>query len=91
MSDETSSRLKEVAASVAATLIVAVIVNALGLYVGYQLLQQRVGVIEVEQGALRAMIEKNKLETDATRERLNDRLSDIQRDVSFIRGTLEQR
>ena len=91
MSDETSSRLKEVAASVAATLIVAVIVNALGLYVGYQLLQQRVGVIEAEQGTLRTMIEKNKLETDATRDRLNDRLTDIQRDVSFIRGTLEQR
>jgi hypothetical protein len=72
-------------------LVVAVIVNALGLYVGYQLLQQRVGVIELEQGSLRAMIEKNKVETDATRERLNDRLSDIQRDVSFIRGTLEKR
>lgn len=90
MGTDAKNRLQEIAASVAATLLVSVIGGGFGVYVGYRLLEQRVHVINEKYEKLTATVEKYKAETDAARDRLNDRLEDIRRDVSYIRGTLER-
>jgi mannitol-specific phosphotransferase system IIBC component len=88
--EERKTITREVVASVVAALIVAMTVNAVGFYVQMQLNNQRIDTLEQSIVAMKDMVERNKVETDANRDRFNDRLSDIQRDVSFIRGTLEQ-
>lgn len=91
MGDEQRNKLQEIAASVAATLIVSVIGGGFGVYVGYRLLEQKVNAIDRKTDDLAATVERYKIEADAVRERVNDRLGEIQRDVSYIRGTLEKR
>lgn len=88
--EERKTLTREVVTSVVAALIVAMSVNAVGFYVQMQLNNQRIETLEASIVAMKDMVERNKVETDANRDRFNDRLSDIQRDVSFIRGTLEQ-
>ena len=88
--EERKTLTREVAASVVAALVVAMTVNAVGFYVQMQLNNHRINSLEESIVAMKEMVERNKAETDASRDRFNDRLSDIQRDVSFIRGTLEQ-
>lgn len=91
MGTDAKARLQEIAASIAATLVVSIIGGGFGVYVGYRLLEQRVQSIQQQTDQLHATVERYKVEADAARERMNDRLSEIQRDVSYIRGTLEKR
>jgi hypothetical protein len=88
--DERQTIARAVIASVLAGLISAMLMNAVGFYVQMHLNNQRIETLEASIVAMKDMVERNKAETDANRDRFNDRLSDIQRDVSFIRGTLEQ-
>jgi monoamine oxidase len=88
--DERQTITRAVIASVLAGLISAMLMNAVGFYVQMHLNNQRIETLEASIVAMKDMVERNKAETDANRDRFNDRLSDIQRDVSFIRGTLEQ-
>jgi hypothetical protein len=88
--DERQTITRAVVASVLAGLISAMLMNAVGFYVQMHLNNQRIETLEASIVAMKDMVERNKAETDANRDRFNDRLSDIQRDVSFIRGTLEQ-
>jgi hypothetical protein len=90
MPEDRKQITRDVMASVLAGIASAVLVNAVGFYVQMQLNAQRIDSLEKSIVAMREMVERNKVETDANRDRFNDRLSDIQRDVSFIRGTLEQ-
>lgn len=91
MGTDAKARLQEIAASIVATLVVSIIGGGFGVYVGYRLLEQRVQSIQQQTDQLHDKVERYKVEADAARERMNDRLSEIQRDVSYIRGTLEKR
>jgi hypothetical protein len=55
------------------------------------LLEQRVNTIQLQTNELADKVERYKTESDLSRERLAERLGEIQRDVSYIRGTLEKR
>lgn len=91
MGADAKSKMQEIAASVVATLVVSIIGGGFGVYVGYRLLEQKVVAIDKKHDELAATVERYKIEADAVRERMNDRLGEIQRDVSYIRGTLEKR
>jgi len=73
-----------IAVTVLGAFVVSVAGGALGVYVGYRMLEQRMSSLErvVEQQGL--AIENNRLSSDA-------RLSAIAVDVSYIRGKLENK
>jgi hypothetical protein len=91
MGDEAKSRLQDMAGSIVATLVVSICGGGFGVYVGYRLLEQRVNTIQIQTNELADKVERYKTESDLSRERLAERLGEIQRDVSYIRGTLEKR
>ncbi len=91
MGDVAKSKLQDMAGSVVATLVVSICGGGFGVYVGYRLLEQRVNTIQLQTNDLADKVERYKAEADLLRERMSERLSEIQRDVSYIRGTLEKR
>lgn len=91
MSDEAKSKIQEIAWSVAAAILSALVLNGAGLYVQHRINQRDIETLQTSYNDLQGMVERNKAESDATRQRLTDQLYDIQRDVSYIRGTLEKR
>ena len=91
MGDEAKNKLQDMAGSIVATLVVSICGGGFGVYVGYRLLEQRVNTIQLQTNDLADKVERYKAEADLSRERMSERLSEIQRDVSYIRGTLEKR
>jgi phosphate/sulfate permease len=91
MSEQAKSKLQDMMGSIIASLIVSIVGGGASMYIGYRLLEQRVMAVEHDQKTLADMVDRHKTEADAARERMSDRLAEIQRDVSFIRGTLEKR
>jgi|LakMenE18May11ns_1017448.scaffolds.fasta_scaffold9007545_2 hypothetical protein len=71
--------------------IMPIVGGAFGVYVAFKLLEQRVNTIQSQTSELADKVERYKAEADLSRERMSERLSEIQRDVSYIRGTLEKR
>jgi hypothetical protein len=85
LSESESREIKiGIAVAVLGAFIVSTVGGAMGVYIGYRLLEQRMATVE-------RLVEQHGIAIDSNRRESEIQLSKIAADVSYIRGKLENK